>query len=121
MSEVLTPVSPEPISPSVATAISPSVEAATEQPVRKSADARKEILARLVVAQVAQGARVETQSDYQAVLVRGHRPNNTLHLVLTLVTAGVWGIVWIALALIGGEKRSVGSVDEWGNSSIQRL
>jgi hypothetical protein len=91
------------------------------QPVRKSADARKEALARVVTAQVADGARVESGSDYQAVLVRGHRPNNTLHLILTLVTAGLWGIVWIAVAAIGGEKRSVASVDEWGNSSIQTV
>jgi hypothetical protein len=54
-------------------------------------------------------------------LVRGHRLNNTLHLIMTLITFGLWGIVWIALALTGGEKRSIVTVDEWGNSSIQRL
>jgi hypothetical protein len=91
------------------------------QPARKSADERKESLARLVTAQVAGGARVESGSDYQAVLVRGHRTNNTLHLILTLCTAGLWGIVWIAVAAIGGEKRSVASVDEWGNSAIQSV
>jgi hypothetical protein len=89
--------------------------------VKKSPDERKELLARLVTAQVADGARVESQSDYQAVLVRGHRLNNTLHLILTIVTAGLWGIVWLLLAIFTGEKRSVASVDEWGNSSIQRL
>ena len=91
------------------------------KPLRKSSDERKEALARIVTAQVAHGARVESQSDYQAVLVRGHRLNNTLHLILTIVTFGLWGFVWLALALIGGEKREVASVDEWGNSSIQRL
>jgi hypothetical protein len=91
------------------------------QPARKSADARKEALARLVTNEIAQGARVESQSDFQAVLVRGHRLNNTLHLILTLLTVGVWAIVWIALALFGGEKRSVAAVDEWGNASIQKL
>jgi hypothetical protein len=111
MSEVLTPPNEsEQIAPAPAT-----------QPARKSADERKEALARLVTAQVANGARVESQSDYQAVLVHGHRLNNTLHLILTLVTLGVWGIVWLLLALFGGEKREVASVDEWGNSSIQRL
>ena len=91
------------------------------QPARKSADARKEALARLTTSEIAQGARVESQSDFQAVLVRGHRLNNTLHLILTLLTAGLWGIVWIALALFGGEKRSVAAVDEWGNASVQKL
>lgn len=91
------------------------------QPTRKSADERKEALARMVTAQVANGARVESQSDYQAVLVHGHRLNNTLHLILTIVTFGLWGIVWLLVAIFGGEKREVASVDEWGNASIQRL
>jgi hypothetical protein len=111
LSEVLTP-------PIESEQIAPSPEI---QPARKSADERKEALARLVTSQLANGARVESQSDYQAVLVRGHRPNNTLHLILTLVTFGLWGIVWLLVALLGGEKREVASVDEWGNSSIQRL
>jgi hypothetical protein len=112
MTEVLTPAPGE-------------VEARTQepeaQPVRKSADERKESLARLVTAQLAGGSRVESGSDYQAVLVRGHRPNNILHLILTLCTLGLWGVVWIAVAAIGGEKRSVASVDEWGNSAIQTV
>lgn len=98
-----------------------SVQEVEEQPVRKSADVRKEALARLIANQIASGARVESQSDYQAVLVRGHRLNNTLHLILTIVTFGLWGFVWLALALFGGEKREMASVDEWGNTSIQRL
>ena len=65
------------------------------QPTRKSADERKEALARIITAQVANGARLESQSDYQAVLVQGHRLNNTLHRILT-------------------------SVDECGNVSIQK-
>ncbi len=49
--------------------------------------------------------RVESQTEIQAVLVRGHRPNHVLHLILTIITAGIWGLVWIALAIFGGEKR----------------
>jgi hypothetical protein len=89
--------------------------------VRKSADERKEALARAVHTQVAQGARVESQGDYQAVLVRGHRPNHVLHLILTLVTFSLWAIVWIAVALFSGEKRMAITVDEWGNTAVQRL
>jgi hypothetical protein len=89
--------------------------------LKKSPDERKEILARLVTAQVADGARVESQSDYQAVLLRGHRLNNTLHIILTIFTLGLWAIVWLLLAIFTGEKRSVASVDEWGNAAIQRL
>lgn len=78
------------------------------------------MLARAVANEVRQGARIESQSDFQAVLVKGHRLNNTLHLILTLVTVGLWGIVWIALAIFGGEKRTVIDVDEYGNTNIQR-
>jgi hypothetical protein len=41
-------------------------------------------------------------------------------LILTLVTFGLWAIVWIALALLGGEKRMVIDIDEYGNTNIQK-
>ena len=59
--------------------------------------------------------------DYQAILVKGHRPNHLLHLVLTIVTLGVRGIVWLGVIAFGGEKRMSASVDEWGNTNIQNL
>lgn len=95
------------------------LEAGTTQ--RKAADERKEALGRAIHAQVAQGARVESQGDYQAILVKGHRPNHVLHLILGFVTFGVWWLVWAVLALAGGEKRSSVNVDEWGNTNIQKL
>jgi len=98
--------------------------AAGDQPQssnRKSSDERKEALARLIGGQVAQGYRVESQSDFQAVLVKGKNTNHVLHLILTLVTFGLWAIVWIAVAVFGGEKREILSVDEWGNPTIQKM
>ena len=50
------------------------------------------------------GWRVESRTDTQAVVVKGRRPNHLLHLILTIVTLGVWVIVWIS-SLLGGEKR----------------
>ena len=70
---------------------------------------------------MAGGARVESQSDYQAVLVKGKPVNHVLHLILTLVTCGLWGIVWIVMAIVGGEKRSMASVDDFGNVHVQRM
>jgi hypothetical protein len=86
----------------------------------KLPEQRKELLARAVANQVRQGWRVESQTDYQSVLVTGSRPNHVLHLILTLVTFGLWAIVWIALALLGGEKRMVIDIDEYGNTNIQK-
>jgi hypothetical protein len=88
---------------------------------RKSAEERKELLARTVAAQVAGGARVESQSDFQAVIVKGKPVNHVLHLILSLVTLFTWAIVWIALAIFGGEKRSMVTVDEYGNASVQKV
>jgi hypothetical protein len=54
------------------------------------------------------------------VIVKGSKTSHVLHLILTLVTAGLWAIVWIALAIFGGEKRTVIDVDAYGNTNIQR-
>jgi hypothetical protein len=74
---------------------------------RKVPDERKEALVRAVLRQVSLGARVDSQNDYQAILVTGHRPNHLLH----LLTLGFWG----------GEQRTSVSVDESGNTNIQKL
>lgn len=37
------------------------------------------------------------------------------------VTLGLWGIVWIALAIFGGEKRSLVAVDAYGNATVQKV
>ena len=88
---------------------------------KKTSDERKELLARLIASRIALGRRVESQSDFQAVLVAGKPVNHILHLLLTLVTCFVWGIVWLILAIAGGEKREIVQVDEWGNTSVTRM
>jgi hypothetical protein len=42
-------------------------------------------------------------------------------LILSLVTIGFWAIIWIALAIFGGEKRSMVTVDEYGNVAVQKV
>ena len=88
---------------------------------KKTADERKEILARLVASQITQGRRIETQSDYQAVLLQGKAVNHVLHLLLTFVTLGIWAVVWVSMVLLAGEKRELLQVDEWGNPTIAKL
>lgn len=53
------------------------------------------------------GWRVESRTEHQVVLVKGHRPNHLLHFLLTLFTLGLWVVVWICVAVFGGEKRKV--------------
>jgi hypothetical protein len=88
---------------------------------RKTTEERKELLARTIMGQVAGGARVESQSDFQAVVVKGKPVNHVLHLIITLVTLFTWGFVWIGLAIFGGEKRSMITVDEYGNAAVQKV
>jgi hypothetical protein len=74
---------------------------------RKAPDERKEALGRAVQRQVSLRARVKSQADYQAILLTGHRPNH----LFRLLTLGLWG----------GEHRTSVSVDESGNTNLQKL
>jgi hypothetical protein len=78
------------------------------------AEQRRQILATAVAHDVRKGWRVESQTDYQATLAKGHRPNHLLHLVLTLVTFGIWSLVWITVSITSREKRRVITIDEYG-------
>lgn len=89
--------------------------------IAKTGDERKGSLANAIQTQVAGGARIESQSDFQAVLIRGHRVNHLLHFVIGVVTIGLWWIVWIFMAALGGEKRQMVSVDEFGNVLVQKI
>lgn len=60
-----------------------------------------------VAQHVGEGWRVESQSARQAVMVKGKRPNHLLHLILSVLTLGLWLIVWLVVALAAGEKRRV--------------
>ena len=88
---------------------------------RKSLEERKELLARTIAHQVVTGARVESQSDFQAVLVEGKPVNHVLHAILTIFTCLLWGIAWAIIAATGGEKRQMVVVDEFGNVLWQNL
>ncbi|MFY9487613.1 MAG: DUF2510 domain-containing protein [Solirubrobacterales bacterium] len=86
----------------------------------KSDQDRKAALALQLQFAAAQGGRIESQSDFQAVVVKGQKVNHVLHAIVTLFTC-VWGIAWIVFAINGGESREMIVVDEFGNVQIQRL
>jgi hypothetical protein len=89
-------------------------------PERKSADERKSVLARTVANEVRNGWRIESQADYDAYLVKGQRTSHVLHLILTILTVGLWGIVWIVMVYLNRDQRETINVDEWGNVNIQK-
>ncbi len=87
---------------------------------QKTLEERKAILAKHVAGAVPFGARIESQSDTMAVLVYGRRVNHILHFLVGFVTFGFWWLVWLFLAITGGEKRRVVTVDEYGNILEQK-
>lgn len=82
---------------------------------------RKRMLAEAIQRQVVQGGRIESQSEFQAVVVHGQPVNHTLHVLLAIFTCGLWLIPWLVLGVVGGEKRTLVSIDEYGNALTQDL
>jgi hypothetical protein len=74
---------------------------------------RRDIMAQVVADSVAGGARMESATDYQVVLVYGKNLNHLLHALLTLFTL-FWGLVWLILACSPQERRRVVFVDAFG-------
>jgi len=83
---------------------------------------RRALLAQQIASMVAsRGARVESQSDFQAVLATGQPVNHVLHAIIFFCTCGIWLLVWLILALTGGVKRQLVTVDEFGNVNVQAI
>lgn len=75
---------------------------------------RKEILDREIMDASRKRWRVESHTEFQAVLVRGGHVHHVLHLLLTLITLGLWLPVWIIIAIGDRERRLVVRVDQDG-------
>jgi hypothetical protein len=71
-------------------------------------------LDRAIVAELTRGGRLESSAGMTAVIVYGKPVNHILHLVLSLLTGGIWLIVWLILILTNRKRRVVLSVDESG-------
>lgn len=78
-------------------------------------------LADVVLAEQARSAILVAVDGNRAVMARGRRPNHVLHLVLSVLTLGVWAVlVWLPLGVLGGERRFVLTVDEFGRVTRSR-
>ncbi len=76
----------------------------------------KRALANAVASECARGGwRVESQTDVNAILAKGKRTSHGLHLVLSILTAGIWLLVWPVVWYLNREKRLVLNVDQYGN------
>jgi hypothetical protein len=84
---------------------------------------RKMRLGQAVQAEVMQGGVIESQSDFTAIIRYGKPINHILHLILTLLTCGLWGIVWIVIWIISNqEKKSIAlQINEFGQVFRQEI
>ncbi|CUR54729.1 hypothetical protein NOCA2210079 [metagenome] len=86
-----------------------------EQDVPISGDQRERILAKAVDDEVLGGARVVHRSGQGVILGYQRKINHLGHFLMTLVTGGLWGFVWVALVATRKEERVRLDVDAWGN------
>jgi hypothetical protein len=99
-------------------AVMESAPSATKIPF----DQRRELLATEVSRLLALGnRRIESFSDLSAVVVIGKPVNHLLHLVATVLTLGIWSLIWLILVLTAGEKRELVRVTESGDVTIQEM
>jgi hypothetical protein len=76
---------------------------------------RQRLLEVAVDLEVLAGATVVHRSDRGVTVARPRRVTHLGHFILTLVTAGLWGFVWLAVILNRREDRIRYEVDAWGN------
>ena len=94
---------------------------APSPPRRVSDEERKRLLAEQIRTEITRGYRLDSQGQFDATVAKGQPINHTAHLIATLATCGIWGLVWLVITLTGGVKRSMVMVDEYGNVMVQDI
>ena len=86
-----------------------------------SDNVRRAALAQAIQQEVFAGGRVEVQGDFNAVIRFGKTVNHVLHLILTASTLGLWGLIWIYIAIDNHNTYYAVTltVDEFGNLTRQ--
>ena len=81
---------------------------------KATAEERTAALERYVLNAGRHGWRVQSQTATQAQLLKGKPTNHILHLILSIITLGLWLIVWVLMVIFAGEKQRLVTVDEYG-------
>lgn len=80
-----------------------------------SPERRQAILAEAVAFEMRQhGATVLGGTPYMVTLECGSRPNHVLHLLLSVITCGLWLPIWMLLTMTNPPSRRNLRVDEYG-------
>ncbi|MCY4072576.1 MAG: hypothetical protein OXG60_14880 [Chloroflexi bacterium] len=83
-----------------------------------SEEKRRQIFEEQIMMHQANGKRLESQIGFQAVLVTEVKVNHLMHLILTLLTGGLWALLWIYFALARKEIREILQVDDYGMTKV---
>lgn len=83
-------------------------------------DERKAALARAVANEVRGGWHVQSQTDFQAILVKGKRTSHGVHLFASIFTIGFWVPVWLFMTYHNRDQHRTVDVDPYGNVNVQR-
>lgn len=67
------------------------------------------------------GWRVENRSDGQATIAKGKPVNHLLHLILSVLTVGVWLLVWGGTMIFGGVSRRLVTVNPDGTVVVTKV
>jgi hypothetical protein len=90
-------------------------DAATQEKARLAAEREAgQTLEQRAASYVRRGWTVESHLPGQVVLTYGKPVNHVLHLLLSVLTLGLWLIAWIILAATGGPRRLVLTEDDAG-------
>jgi hypothetical protein len=76
-------------------------------------------LAMAISTEVSKGWRVESQSQVQAVLVKGKSINHTLQIFLSVITVGFWLLVYIPTFIVNRRQTKIIRVDDFGNTLFE--
>lgn len=72
-------------------------------------------LTQALAAEELRGGRVVRQESRFAVLAYRRRVSHLAHALLTVLTGGLWGIVWIVMAIARTEDLARLDIDRWGH------
>lgn len=75
---------------------------------------RRALLTSAIRTETRAGWRLESRTDFRAVLIRRRTGSPRLNIVLAVITLGLWLPIWGLLVLLREERELVITVDEWG-------
>lgn len=76
---------------------------------------RRRVLDQAIDDALLDGATVIHREEYRVTLGYRRAVSHVLHAVLTLLTAGAWGLVWLIMAIARKDDRVKLTVDRWGH------